>query len=97
MKVTKAFISQVLRCLINFLPSPSCSQPETIIKEDVLVVRVCGREISPSDAVGTCAAVHRQGCGCPRGKAAPQSGTRRRGALQEAVLPGAQFSLEGCL
>lgn len=38
MKVIKAFISQVLRCLINFLPSLGCSQAEIAITGDGLEV-----------------------------------------------------------
>lgn len=104
MKVVKAFISQVLNCLINFLPSPRWSQPETIIKEDVLVVQVSRWATSPSDAAGTCAAVRPSAllasagaAGLPPGKAAPQSGAWRWGTSQGAVLPGMQFYLERCL
>lgn len=107
MKVIRAFISQVLRCLINFLPSLRCSQPETIIKEDVLVVQVCWWEISASDAAGTCAAVHPSAFSVSVGAAGPPrqispprvvpegGGLRKMQFYPGCVSPGKVF-VRGC-
>lgn len=103
MKVIRAFISQVLRCLINFLPSLRCSQPETIIKEDVSVVQVCWWEISASDAAGTCAAVHPSafsvsvGAAGPPRQISPPEWYLKVGDFARCSFTQDAFHLERCL